>query len=1047
MKRLILFLFLICTIPALATTWYVNPTGGTRYSTNETSGQCNGQSPAAYPGSGINQNCAFGDIRYLWADGSYASGSTFPAWGWVGAGGDTYLINCPTDCRVGWSGPNEVSGPTGDFLGVAGNPFGSGAPAPQNGTAGAHTQIFGLNYANCTADTAKAHINGGYGVNSVFNLVGATYVDIACFTITDHSSCGRAGQVNSCSTSDPLSDYAESGIKTNNTTTNVTITDVRVHGMAVNGMLGATGTGVSLLRVALVGNASSGWDMDDGSGTTGTGTLSMNYFSVLWNGCAEEYPIVDPVPYQDCTDDNVGGYGDGIGTATTTSSPAWIVNVSNSTAAYNTQDGFDLLHLRGGGSTLTITNSLSYGNMGQQLKVGAASTARNNLLVGNCNALRQAIPGTPSGYNSRLSDFCRAADTAVVINVQDSLPTTYQFNTLFSANDTGVEIDCNSQTTCTSLSTIDFQDNLFFGFMNNAANGNPAGSQELANQIYLSVPGLFSNPGSENSYNATYHGRAECPKTADNETNAVCADPQLVDETWHVYGFGNMAPAEGSRVIGVGITIPGVTVDYAGNTRPDPPSIGALEYGSTPSEAQITVDAAPNPAILDEQVILTATVAQTGSAVPTGSIDFMNGSDSLGQASLDSTGEATLVISTLPVGSYAVVAAYSGDSNYPSGESGVVPLQVFSATTTGLVASPNPVPAGQALALTATVQGSGSTAPAGTVSFLNGSTSLGTATLNASGVATLSTASLAAGTYSLTAQYSGNASFLSCTSAAVSVTVNASTKTTNTSLTASPNPVTSGQALALTATVTGSGATGTVTFLNGPTPLGTATLNASGVATLSNASLGAGTYSLTAQYSGSTSFLSSTSAAVPVTVNTEAATIDRSFSLNVSGSTSQTVPSGGTAAYTLDVTPAVGTTLPAINFEVSGLPAGATATFSPQTIPEGNGATNSTLSIQTSVQSAMLERNGKLGGGLVVALGVLLLPFGGGIRRSGKRMLRLSYLVLLLTGAVSLAGLTGCAVVNGQGEFHSASAQTYTVTVTSTAASLSQTTTVTLIVE
>jgi hypothetical protein len=149
----------------------------------------------------------------------------------------------------------------------------------------------------------------------------------------------------------------------------------------------------------------------------------------------------------------------------------------------------------------------------------------------------------------------------------------------------------------------------------------------------------------------------------------------------------------------------------------------------------------------------------------------------------------------------------------------------------------------------------------------------------------------------------------------------------------------------------------------------------------------------------------------------------------------------------LDVTPAVGTTLPAINFEVSGLPAGATATFSPQTIPEGNGATNSTLSIQTSVQSAMLERNGKLGGGLVVALGVLLLPFGGGIRRSGKRMLRLSYLVLLLTGAVSLAGLTGCAVVNGQGEFHSASAQTYTVTVTSTAASLSQTTTVTLIVE
>src|ERR1035437_6931544 len=72
MKRFILLLFLFCTIPAFATTWYVNATGGTRYSVNITSGQCNGQSPTAYPGSGVNQNCAFGDVRYLWTDNSNA---------------------------------------------------------------------------------------------------------------------------------------------------------------------------------------------------------------------------------------------------------------------------------------------------------------------------------------------------------------------------------------------------------------------------------------------------------------------------------------------------------------------------------------------------------------------------------------------------------------------------------------------------------------------------------------------------------------------------------------------------------------------------------------------------------------------------------------------------------------------------------------------------------------------------------------------------------------------------------------------------------------
>jgi hypothetical protein len=69
----------------------------------------------------------------------------------------------------------------------------------------------------------------------------------------------------------------------------------------------------------------------------------------------------------------------------------------------------------------------------------------------------------------------------------------------------------------------------------------------------------------------------------------------------------------------------------------------------------------------------------------------MNGGVSLGQASLDSEGTATLVLSWLSVGSYKVIAAYSGDSNYPAGESGYVPLQVLSTTTTSLAASPNPV--------------------------------------------------------------------------------------------------------------------------------------------------------------------------------------------------------------------------------------------------------------------------------------------------------------------------------------------------------------------
>ena len=583
MKRFLYFLFVFCAIPAMATTWYVRPDGGTRYSTHETSGQCNGQFNLPYPGSGVNQNCAFNDVRYLWADGSYATGTSFPAWGWVGKGGDTYIIDCPNDCRIGYTGPNNSSHDY--YLGIAGDPYSSGAPLPPSGTASAHTRILGANYLNCSSDSAKAHINGGYGLSKVFNLAGASYVDMACFNITDHSSCGRSGQKTACSTYFPLSDFATNGILTSNKTTNVTITDVRIHGMASAGMLGPTGDGVSLERVALVGNPSSGWNMDTGNGQTGTGNLTLDHLSLLWNGCSEEYPIVHSLPYQDCTDDQSGGYGDGLGTATVSSNPAWIMTVTNSIAAYNTQDGFDLLHLQGNGSTLTISQSLAYGNMGQQIKAGSASTVRNNLIVGNCNALRQAIPGTPAGYNSRLTDFCRAADTAVALNVQDTRPTYYQFNTMFSANTVGLEVDCSG--TCDQSASLVYENNVFYGFLNSAATGYPKGGNgRYPGAVYLSTSGLFTHPGSVYSNNATYHSRtASCPIAAYDEINAICTDPGLTDETWHVYGFGNMAPADGSRVIGMGVAIPTVTLDQAGNLRPNPPSIGALENHSSTSSS------------------------------------------------------------------------------------------------------------------------------------------------------------------------------------------------------------------------------------------------------------------------------------------------------------------------------------------------------------------------------------------------------------------------------------------------------------------------------
>ena len=562
-------------------TWYVNGGGGTRYSANQTSGQCNGTSSAPYPGVGVNQNCAFKDIRSLWTDGSFTANASAgaPAWGWIGSSGDTYLVDCNGGalCRIGQNGPNA-----GDSYGLAGNPYAAGMPPPINGTPNAHTRVLGANYASCASAAAKAHVNGGFGVQAVFSLQGASYVDVACFDVTDFSSCGRSGQANGCNTGFPLSDYATNGIAINNSTTNTTITDVNIHGISSSGILGATGDGVVATRVSVSGNASSGWNMDDGSGATGSGHLTLSYFTAQWNGCAEEYPIVDALPYADCTDDNSGGYGDGIGTATVTSNPAWIVSVDHSIAAYNTQDGFDLLHLQGNGSTLSISDSLAYSNMGQQLKMGAAGTAISNLFVGNCNALRQAIPGTPSGYNAKLSDFCRAADVPVVVSVSDGgLTTQYLNNTLYTANSIGLEVTTNGP--CTSTCHFQYENNIFLGFQNNAANGYPSGgSGQFPTPIFFdSGNSILGQPGSSFTNNLTFNARNNwtCPQAGWNEQNAICVDPELVDETFHLFGFGNMSPASASSiVVGKGIPIVGVLADFLNNTRSTTtPTIGAYE--------------------------------------------------------------------------------------------------------------------------------------------------------------------------------------------------------------------------------------------------------------------------------------------------------------------------------------------------------------------------------------------------------------------------------------------------------------------------------------
>ncbi len=405
-------------------------------------------------------------------------------------------------------------------------------------------------------------------------LSGASYVDVSCLDITDFSSCGRDNASVACESGGAvISDFATDGVSLYSTATHITMNDIRIHGLASDGIIGAPGTGFVANDLDILGNQDAGWNSDPGDGTTGVGTLDVTGFDISWNGCAEEYPIVDPVPYFSCRDQSTGGYGDGFGTTTVPSpAPGWQVHFDQGIVSYNTQDGLDALHISGPGSTMTDTRVLAYGNEGQQLKVGGATaTIQNSVIVGNCAAILETIPGRPVPTQDSLGDTCRAGNTAIVINTTPGDPATFQDNTVYAGGSIGLEVEYATSDTGPT-NTLKYNNNVFAGFYNaaNQANATPIYSNTNLN--------MLKNPGASWTNNVTFGQRANWTCPAAGESAAICTDPGLTDETYHAYGYGNMAPASpASAVVGAGVAIPGISVDYTGKTRPSSPSIGAYE--------------------------------------------------------------------------------------------------------------------------------------------------------------------------------------------------------------------------------------------------------------------------------------------------------------------------------------------------------------------------------------------------------------------------------------------------------------------------------------
>jgi hypothetical protein len=584
------FLLAMAAAPVSATTWFVRADGGTRYSARTPSGKCDGKADKAYPGSGTDEHCAFNDVRYLWMDGTYGNSA------WVISGGDTVVIRgcaaLPTQqdrdaphCRIGW---DKATGNDAQNFWCAGvNAFwGCSMPPPPSGTASQHTRILGAcaygtyscNPVNTYPYTANnlTQLFGGFNVGAVMYLSGSRYVDVEGLEITSHNGrCTRVGYPqypSGCSSSAPVSDYANWGIITTNTSSNITLQDLYIHGFTNLGMGGPIGGPFTLTRVSIDFNAFAGWNFDDGKPTPDApgSSITASQVTMEGNGCLEEYPIVHTqFPALSCWDSNSGGFGDSW-SGQDAKLDSFVCD--HCVMAYNTKDGFIGPHTAI--SYLKITNSESYGNMGQQWKwgtlPGSTTIFENNLTVGDCRRMAEPLPGAAPGYNRYLTGFCRAGgDVISFYTAAANSSVLFANNTVVAYSDTVFDVGCQPEGACSSV-PFTFTNNIFLGYYLKGAE----------------PPGLFytvdRSVKMSASHNIEFGNRSGTGSGCRGDI--ICADPRLVGEPaqqgWANQSFldnFNFHPAGGSPAIGRGVAVNGVTSDYYDSPRPNPPSIGAVE--------------------------------------------------------------------------------------------------------------------------------------------------------------------------------------------------------------------------------------------------------------------------------------------------------------------------------------------------------------------------------------------------------------------------------------------------------------------------------------
>ncbi|OQQ23577.1 hypothetical protein A6411_23345 [Prescottella equi] len=381
----------------------------------------------------------------------------------------------------------------------------------------------------------------------------------------------------------------------------------------------------------------------------------------------------------------------------------------------------------------------------------------------------------------------------------------------------------------------------------------------------------------------------------------------------------NGSPAGAAVPVSGGEAVLPYTFDAAGSFAVTAEFTGAAGFTNSSASAQNVVVSDP-----DVSTSLSVTVpgsATTGSSVDlsatvnpsnaVGSVQFTDNGAPIGSPVAVVNGVATLSHTFTSAGAHSVGADFVADAGFTNSSATAQSVTVADpdVDTSLSVTVPASATTGESLSLSATVNPSNAV---GTVQFTDNGAPIGSPIAVVNGVATLSHTFTSAGAHSVGADFVADAGFTNSSATAQSVTVTVADPDVETSLSVTvPASATTGESVSLSATVSPANAQGAVQFKVNGSPVGSPVPVTAGAATLPHTFDAAGSFAVTAEFTGAAGFTSSSAQAQNVTVSVPVVPDEDTTITVTAPSTAETgqqvtlsvavspVPTGGTVQFSV----------------------------------------------------------------------------------------------------------------------------------------------------